>query len=224
MNLAAYIDHTLLKQTATVADLAQLCAEAAANNFYAVCVPPPFVNRAKSLLSPTNIKIATVIRFPFGYSATEAKVAETVLALVDGADELDVVINLIALKMNDWEYVTKEISLLTGIVHNKQKIIKVIIESGVLTGDEIIICCTTLGPLGIDYMKTSTGYAEKGASIEAVQMMKQHLPSRVQIKASGGIRSYDFARSLVEAGATRLGCSASVAIIQGAPGFNNDGY
>lgn len=224
MNLASFIDHTLLKQTSTLAGIEQLCAEAAAYGFYAVCVPPSFVNRAKNILSPTHVKVATVIGFPFGYSATEAKVAECVLALIDGADELDVVINLIALKMNDWEYITKEISLLTGIVHNKQKAIKVIIESGELSNDEIIKCCTSIGTLNIDYMKTSTGYAEKGASVEAVQLMRKHLPPGVGIKASGGIRSYDFALSLVEAGAGRLGCSASIAIVKGAPDFNSEGY
>ena len=224
MNLAPFIDHTLLTQTTALAGIEQLCAEAAAHNFYAVCIPPPFVRRAKIILSPTSVKIATVIGFPFGYSATEAKVAETLLALVDGADELDMVINLVALKMNDWDYITREVALLTNMVHNKQKIIKVIIESGVLTDEEIIRCCTITGTLGIDFMKTSTGYAEKGATIEAVQLMKKHLPPKVQIKASGGIRSYQFASALVEAGASRLGCSASVAIVQGAPGFNRDGY
>lgn len=223
MDLSSFIDHTLLKQTALTTDVEQLCAEAAAYNFCAVCVPPSFVHRAKNLLSPVNVKVATVIGFPFGYSATEAKVAEAVLALVDGADELDVVINLIALKMNDWDYITKEISLLTGIVHNKQKVIKVIVESGVLADEEIIKCCTTIGVLGIDFMKTSTGYAEKGASVEAVQLMRKYLPAGVKIKASGGIRTYDFARSLVDAGAVRLGCSASVAIVQGAPDFNKAG-
>ena len=224
MDLARFIDHTFLKPAATLPDIEQLCVEAAQYNFCAVCVPPPFVKRAKSLLGPTPVKIATVIGFPFGYSATEAKVAESLLALVDGADELDVVINLIALKMGDWNYVTKEIALLTTVVHNKHKEIKVIVESGILTEEEIIRCCTALGPLGIDFMKTSTGYAEKSASIEAVQLMKACLPPGVQIKASGGIRTYEFARSLVEAGAGRLGCSASVAIVQQAPGFTADGY
>lgn len=224
MHLASYIDHTLLKSTASLAETEQLCREAAEYGFYAVCVPPPFVKRAKSLLSPTIVKTATVIGFPFGYSATEAKVAEAVLALVDGADELDMVINLVALRMNDWEYISREVSLLTDIIHKKQKLIKVIIESGVLTDEEIIRCCSVIGKLGIDFMKTSTGYAEKGASVETVQLMRRHLPGSVQIKASGGIRTYDFAQALVQAGAARLGCSASVAIVQGTPGFNRDAY
>ncbi len=224
MDLAPHIDHTLLKSAATLPELRKLCVEAARHNFFAVCVPPPFVKRAKSLLEPTPVKTATVIGFPFGYSATEAKVAESVLALVDGADELDVVINLIALKTGDWEYLSKEISLLTKVVHNKGKVIKVIIESGILSDEEIVRCCDLFAPLGIDFMKTSTGYAEKGAAVEAVQLMRKHLPPAVKIKASGGIRTYDFALALVEAGAGRLGCSASVAIVEGVPGFSPDGY
>jgi len=217
MNLAPYIDHTLLKPTAVVAEIEKLCLEAAEYGFAAVCVPPPFVKRVKTILDPTNIKVATVTGFPFGYAATEAKVAETVLAIVDGADELDMVINLIALRMNDWSFLTKEIALATEVVHQKGKIIKIIIESGVLTADEIVQCCKLFGPLGIDFMKTSTGYAEKGASLEAVQLMRKHLPERVQIKASGGIKTYAFAEALVKAGATRLGCSASVQIVKEQP-------
>jgi len=217
MDLAPYIDHTLLKPTAVVAEIEKLCLEAAEYGFAAVCVPPPFVKSVKTMLDPTSIQVATVTGFPFGYAATEAKVAETVLAIVDGADELDMVINLIALRMNDWSFLTKEIALATEVVHQKGKIIKIIIESGVLTAEEIIQCCKLFGPLGIDFMKTSTGYAEKGATLEAVQLMRQHLPDRVQIKASGGIKTYAFAEALVKAGATRLGCSASVQIVKEQP-------
>lgn len=219
MNVAAAIDHTLLKAAATLDEIERLCTEAVRYGFAAVCIPPPYVRRAKAILSPTDIKIATVIGFPFGYSATEAKVAETVLALVDGADELDMVINLIALRMKDWNYLTKEVALISDVVHKKEKKLKVIIESGILTEDEIISCCKLFGTLAIDYLKTSTGYAEKGASTEAVRMMRANLPSSIKIKASGGIRTYDFAKALIEAGADRLGCSASVAIVTGAPDY-----
>ncbi len=220
MNLSQLIDHTLLKPTSTADEIKKICTEAAVYGFAAVCVPPPFVQRARILLAPVEVKIATVIGFPFGYAATEAKLSEAILALVNGADELDMVINLIALRMNDWDYLQKEVKLLVDIVHKKDKILKVIIESGILTDEEIINCCNTIGVLGIDFMKTSTGYAEKGASIEAVQLMRRHLPANVKIKASGGIRDYQFAKALVEAGADRLGCSASVAIITGDPDFN----
>lgn len=224
MNIAPYIDHTILKPTTTIMEVEQLCGEAAAYGFAAVCVPPPFLRRAKSLLEPTHVKAATVIGFPFGYSATEAKIAETVLAIVDGADELDMVINLVALKGGNWDFLVKEIKLVAEVIHNKGKIFKLIIESGVLTDEEIIKCCEVLGPLGIDYMKTSTGYAGKGASVEAVALMRKYLPASVKIKASGGIRDFEFARRLIEVGANRLGCSASVAIVKGDPAFVTNPY
>ncbi len=214
MNIAPYIDHTILKPTTSITEIDQLCAEAGAYGFAAVCVPPPFIKRAKLLLDPTHVKTATVIGFPFGYSATEAKVAEMVLALVDGADELDMVINLVALRMGDWDFLSREVKLAAEVIHNKGKLFKLIIESGILSTEEIIKCCEVLGPLGIDFMKTSTGYAEKGATVEAVQLMRNYLPASVKIKASGGIRTFEFARQLVEAGANRLGCSASVAIVR----------
>jgi deoxyribose-phosphate aldolase len=217
MNLAPYIDHTILKPTVVIPEIEKLCLEAVEYGFAAVCVPPPFVKRVKTILDSTNVQVATVTGFPFGYSATEAKIAETVLAIVDGADELDMVINLVALRMNDWNFLTKEIGLATDLVHQKGKTIKIIIESGILTSNEIIQCCKLFGPLGIDFMKTSTGYAEKGATLEAVQLMREHLPDTVKIKASGGIKTYAFAEQLVKAGATRLGCSASVQIVKEQP-------
>lgn len=224
MNIASYIDHTILKPTTSLPEVEQLCREAVEYEFAAVCVPPPFVKRVKAILAPTPVKIATVIGFPFGYSATEAKIAETVLAMVDGADELDVVVNLIALRMKDWEFLEKEVKLLSEIIHNKNKVFKLIVESGILSTEELGTCCGMFGPLGIDYMKTSTGYAEKGASVEAVQLMRRQLPSTVKIKASGGIRTYDFAKELVAAGANRLGCSASVAIVKEDPAITGDSY
>ena len=216
-----YIDHTILKPTCLVADIQKLCDEAKQYQFAAVCVPPNFVKLAKELVNGTAVQVATVIGFPFGYSATEAKIAEIILAMVDGADELDVVANISAIKNGDWMAIADEINHIMPIVRSKGKKIKVIIESGVLTDEEIIKCCDIYGIAGIDYLKTSTGYAEKGATIEAVQLFKKHLPSNVQIKASGGIRDYAFANALVAAGATRLGCSASVAIVTGAPATGN---
>jgi len=221
MPLNAYIDHTILKPTTLVADIEKLCAEAVQYGFAAVCVPPNFVKTVKAMLAGTPVKVATVIGFPFGYSAVESKIAEIILAVVDGADELDVVANISAIKNADWAYLANELGHILPIVRSKEKVIKVIIESGILTDDEIIKCCELYGVAGIDYLKTSTGYAEKGATIEAVQLFKKHLPSNVQIKASGGIRDYAFANALVAAGATRLGCSASVAIVTGAPATGN---
>jgi len=217
MNLSKYIDHTILKPTTLISDIEKLCIEAKQYQFAAVCVPPNFVKKAKALLEGSTVKVATVIGFPFGYSAVEAKIAEILLAIVDGADELDVVINISAIKNDDWMYLADEINHIMPIIRSKNKVIKIIIESGILTDEEIIKCCEIYGLAGIDYLKTSTGYAEKGATVEAVKLFRQHLPGNIQIKASGGIRDYAFAKQLIDAGATRLGCSASVAIVQGAP-------
>lgn len=214
MNIAPYIDHTVLKQTTTLPDVEKVCKEAVEYGFAAVCVPPLYVKKAKELLGESSIKIATVIGFPFGYCAIEAKVAEIVLAIVDGADELDMVVNISAIKNADWNFIANEINTIIPIVRNKNKIIKVIIESGILTEDEIIKCCDIYGAAGVDYVKTSTGFAEKGASIHDVQLIRAHLADSIKIKASGGIRSYSFAKELINAGANRLGCSASVQIVK----------
>lgn len=213
MNIAFYIDHTLLKQTTTISEIENLCKKAIEYGFAAVCVPPLFVKKTKELLGDTPIKIATVIGFPFGYCAIEAKVAEMILAIVDGADELDMVVNISAIKNGDWTFIANEINTVMPIVRNKGKVIKVIIESGVLTEDEIIKCCDIYGAAGVDYVKTSTGFAEKGASIHDVQLLRKHLADTIKIKASGGIRSYSFAKELINAGANRLGCSASLQIV-----------
>jgi deoxyribose-phosphate aldolase len=217
MDIAPYIDHTILKPTTLLSEVEKICIEAVHYKFAAVCVPPLFVKAAKKLLTASPVKVATVIGFPFGYSAVEAKVAETVLAVIDGADELDVVINISALKNNDWQYLAGELNAILPIVRTKDKLIKIIIESGILSDDEIVKCCDLYGAAGVDFMKTSTGYAEKGATIEAVELMRKHLPENVRIKASGGIKTYTFARQLIAAGANRLGCSSSVQIINEVP-------
>jgi deoxyribose-phosphate aldolase len=223
MNIAQYIDHTILKPTTLISDIDSLCSEAKQYGFAAVCVPPNFVKKAKELTAGSAVKVATVIGFPFGYSAVEAKIAEILLAIVDGVDELDVVINISAIKNGDWMYLADEINHIMPIIRSKGKVIKIIIESGILTDDEIIKCCEIYGMAGIDYLKTSTGYAEKGATVEAVKLFRLHLPANIQIKASGGIRDYAFAKQLVDAGATRLGCSAGVAIVKGQPA-GDSGY
>ena len=135
-------------------------------------------------------------------------------AIAEGAEELDVVINIIALKNGEWGYLKDEMQKLLFLIHEKKKVIKVIVESGVLTRDELLRCCAEYGKMDIDFMKTSTGYAEKGASVSDVQLMRKHLPPRIKIKASGGIRHYPFAAELIEAGASRLGCSASLQILE----------
>ena len=213
MNIASFIDHTILKPTTLIADVDKLCKEALAYNVAAVCVPPLFVKQAKALFAGSNIKVATVIGFPFGYSAVEAKLAEILLSIVDGADELDMVINIAALKNNDWQYLAGELNAILPIIKNNQKILKVIIETGILTDEEIIKCCDLYGIAGVNFIKTSTGYAETGATIHAVKLIRKHLADAVKIKASGGIRSFAFAKELIDAGADRIGCSSTETII-----------
>lgn len=212
--LNQYIDHTVLKPTTLLSDVVRVCNEAKEYKFAAVCVPPLFVKKATGFLKDSGVKVSTVTGFPFGYSAIEAKVAEIILAIIDGVDELDVVVNISAIKNNDWNFIGNEINTLMPIIKNKNKVIKVIIESGILTDDEIIKCCDIYGMAGVDFVKTSTGYAEKGASVHAVKLIRAHLSDHVQIKASGGIKSFSFAKDLIDAGATRIGSSAGVQLMQ----------
>lgn len=221
MSLAPFIDHTILKNTTTIGDIDKVCNEAIEYHFAAVCVPPYFVQDAKRLVEKTTVKLATVIGFPFGYHHYKTKVEEARLAMEEGADELDMVMNLAAFKSNDLAYIETEIEQISKLTADKGKTLKVIIESGVLSEEEIIKCCELYKHFPVQFLKTSTGYAEKGASVETVELMRKHLPGHIQIKASGGIRTTDFARQLVDAGAARLGCSASVAIVKGEIGSGN---
>jgi len=214
MNIASYIDHTALKPTTERKDVDKLCAEALEFHFAAVCVPPVFVAQAAGLLKSSSVHVATVVGFPFGYTYTLVKVAEAEQAIINGAQEIDAVHHIGAVKSGDFNYLEEEASLLLSVVKKGNALLKIIIETGLLTNDEIIACCELYGKLGVHYVKTSTGYAEKGASVEAVQLMRRHLPSSSKIKASGGIKTFDFAKSLVEAGADRIGCSAGLAIVK----------
>lgn len=224
MSVAQFIDHTILKPTTTLADIEKICEEAAQYGFAAVCVPPYYVKDAKTILQSTPVKVATVIGFPFGYSHYTAKLAEARVAITDGADELDMVMNLAAFKSNDLAYLESEIGEMTNLANQHEITLKVIVESGILSEEEIIKCCDLYKHYKIGFMKTSTGYAEKGATLEAVKIMRKHLPDSIQIKASGGIKTYEFAKQLLDAGATRLGCSASVAIVKGVPEQEAGGY
>jgi deoxyribose-phosphate aldolase len=214
MSVAQFIDHTVLKPSTTLADIEKLCSEARSYGFAAVCIPPYYVRDAAQMLEGAASKLATVIGFPFGYSHYKAKGEETLVALEQGAQELDLVMNIAAFKSNDMAWLESEIALISGLVQEKNAVLKVIIESGILTKEEIIKCCELYRHYPVQFMKTSTGYAEQGASVEAVRIMREHLPSSMEIKASGGIRNYAFARQLLDAGATRLGCSASIAIVE----------
>jgi deoxyribose-phosphate aldolase len=214
MSIAQFIDHTILKPSTSLADIEKLCTEAMEYRFASVCIPPYYVKDAAQILTGASPKLATVIGFPFGYSHYQAKESEAQQAIEDGADELDMVMNIAAFKSNDLAYLESEIEALTWITQSKNKVLKVIIESGILDPEEIVKCCKLYRHFPIQFLKTSTGYAEKGADTDAVRIMRKNLPSNIQIKASGGIRTYAFARKLIDAGATRLGCSASVAIVK----------
>ena len=223
MNLSSFIEHTNLSPTLTIKDIDQLVIDAKQYNFLGICVPPFWVKRVRREMGNENIVLVTVAGFPLGYNMTETKLDEMKRAIDNGADELDVVWNVSSFKTgNPWTKI--EIAKCSKLAHDNQKIIKVIIESGVLTDEEIIKCCTLYGVAEVDYLKTSTGYAEKGATVEAVALMRKHLPGHVKIKASGGIKTYEFARQLVDAGASRLGCSASIAIVKANPGFITSNY
>lgn len=213
MNIAQYIDHTALKPVSTKEDIDKLCQEAIQYQFAAVCVPPFYVAQSSAILNNSKIKVATVIGFPFGYSSIGAKTEEIKQAIKDGTDDIDLVINLCAVKNNDWDYLSREIVSCLQPVRLNRKVIKVIIETGVLLDEEIVACCNLYARHKVDFMKTSTGYAEKGASVQAVTLMKEHLPAEIAIKASGGIRTFAFAKELIDAGATRIGASASMNIL-----------
>lgn len=213
MDIARTIDHTLLKPETTSENVNVLCKEAVERAFAAVCIPPYFVSEAASLPEESPVKVATVIGFPMGYSAVSAKVEEIKKAINDGADELDVVINLCALKSLNWNFLKNEIESLTTACHMKGKIIKLIIETGILTEDEIRRVCEISVAAEVDYIKTSTGINGPGASVEVVALLRQILPKNIKIKASGGIRDKAFALRLLEAGASRIGTSAGVQLV-----------
>ena len=217
MSIAQYIDHTILKPTTTREDVNRVCEEAIAFHFAAVCIPPVYVGEAQRRLAGTPVKVATVIGFPFGYHHIATKVTEATQAVREGANELDMVMNMAAFKNGDMATLEQEVSSILAVTQPAGVALKVIIESGILSEPEIVQCCQLYQKFEVDFLKTSTGYAEKGATVEAVQLMRKHLPAPIQIKASGGIKTYAFAKQLLDAGATRLGCSASVAIVKGEP-------
>lgn len=219
-NLSNYIDHTLLKPTATEMDFRKLCEEIYQNSFYAACVPPYYVSFVKELLEYSEAKICTVIGFPLGFTHTNSKLAEAKQALTDGADELDMVMNINAFKSMAYETVKQEIKALTDHAHGKNALLKVIIETAYLDNFDIRIACEICEEVGVDFVKTSTGFANKGADIEQVKLMRDVLPSNIQIKASGGIQNYEQAMAFIEAGATRLGTSLGVAIVSGGVGYS----
>ncbi len=213
--LAAYIEHTLLRSDTTKEQVEQLCKETIAYDFYGVCVPPYFVKQAAYYFreQESDKKIVTVIGFPLGYLSVSAKVEEIKKAIQDGADELDVVINLSAYLSGDMAVVKNDIESVVTACHLQNKMAKIIIETGALTEEQVKEICEICAKSGANYVKTSTGFHERGVSLEAVKLLRKLLPSEVKVKASGGIRDAAFAQELLDAGAERLGTSSGLQII-----------
>ncbi len=214
MNLAPYIDHTILKPDTSEADVLKLCEEAVRFGFAAICIPPYFVRKCKQVLKESNVKIATVVGFPLGYAHTPAKVEEARRAIDEGADEIDMVINIIALKAGDMNYLKNELTSAATIVQLRGGKLKVILETGLLTDEEIITACKLCTELSVDFVKTSTGFVEQGATVEVVKLLRANLPRSIKIKASGGIRDAAFAIELINAGADRIGTSSGVRMME----------
>ena len=209
--ILARVDHTLLSPTATRDELYTLCDEARRFSCASVCVPPALVNAAKRYLKG-RLPVCTVIGFPNGYHTTAAKIAEARLALEDGADELDMVVNLGMVKEGDFAAVTAEIAALKAVCGTR--VLKVIVETCLLTEAEKIALCACVSDAGADFIKTSTGFSKGGATVEDVRLFKAHVTDTVKIKAAGGIRTFEAAEALIAAGADRIGASALVKLMQ----------
>jgi deoxyribose-phosphate aldolase len=211
-SIARYIDHTLLKPEATRAEIVKLCAEAKKYRFAAVCVNPVFVKTAREQLADSGVKVCTVIGFPLGATTTAVKVFEAAEAADNGADELDMVINIGALKGGDEAYVADEIAAVVEAARGR--IVKVILETGLLSDREKALACRLAAKAGAHFVKTSTGFGPGGATIADVRLMRESAGPRLAVKASGGVRSREAALEMIGAGASRIGTSSGIAIIE----------
>jgi len=214
MEINQYIDHTALKADTTAAQIEKLCGEAKEYNFFSVCVNSYYVKKAFSLLNGSNVRVCTVVGFPLGASTMEAKRFEAMRAIAEGAREIDMVINVSAIKSNEWQYVLDDMSSLAQVVHQQGGLLKVILENCLLTDEEKRKACELAVKAQVDFVKTSTGFSTGGATVEDVKLMRS-IVGNMGVKASGGIRDLETARKMIEAGATRLGTSASVEIMKG---------
>lgn len=214
IDIAAKIDHTLLKPETTLQQIKQLCSEAIENQFASVCVPPYYVRNAFAILENERVKIATVIGFPFGYSSAYIKVEEAKRAMEDGAHELDVVMNLGAFYSGNDKDVLKELQSITQLAHLRGKVVKLIIEAGLLSENDLKRACALAVKAEVDYVKTSTGYIGQGATVEMIETMRKLLPKKMKIKASGGIKTKAQLLQLVEAGADRIGTSSAMQMME----------
>ena len=213
MSIASMIDHTLLKQDATGEQIDRLCAEAAEYHFASVCVNPYYVVRCVKNLKGTGVKVCTVVGFPLGATTMETKVFETLQAVASGAEEIDMVINVCALKSGHIRGVEQEIQAMAAAVEGKA-ILKVIIETCLLTDEEKVLACQIAKRCGADFVKTSTGFSTGGATVEDVALMRRTVGTEMGVKASGGIRDYAKAKAMIDAGASRIGASAGIAIVE----------
>jgi len=212
-DIASLIDHTLLKPEATESDVAQLCREAREHHFAAVCVNPCWVRFAVAELSGASAKVATVVGFPLGANRMAVKIAETIQALEDGASELDMVLNLGALRSGQDQFVLQEIDLLARLAHNGDALLKVILETCLLNDEQKRLACKIAAAAGADFVKTSTGFSKSGATAADVRLMREIVGDRIGVKASGGIRTLAALREMVSAGANRIGSSSGVQIL-----------
>lgn len=213
MNLNQYIDHTVLKPTATIDDIIKLCNEAKEHQFYAVCVNSCYVPTAKKHLENSSVKLAAVVGFPLGAMDTESKIFEAQQAVKYGADEIDMVINIGLLKSCDYQYVKNEIELIKKAIGDK--VLKVILENCFLTKEEIIVASQLSVNANADFVKTSTGFGTDGAQLEDVKLMKEVVGNYAKIKASGGVKNSQDALQFIEAGAERIGTSSGIKIVTG---------
>lgn len=212
MNLAQYIEHTNLSPTLTIRDIDLLVDEAKQHSFFGVCVPPFWVKRAQREIGKDNIVLVTVAGFPLGYNMTETKLDEIKRAIDNGANEVDVVWNVTSFKTGiPWTKI--EVAKCSKITHDYNKVLKVIIETAYLSDEEITDACKLCEDAGVDFVKTSTGFAPAGAKVEHIKLMRNVLPDHVGIKASGGIKTREQAVALIEAGADRIGTSSGVKIV-----------
>lgn len=214
MKINQYIDHTALKPETNLQQIEKLCAEAREHEFFSVCVNSYYVKKAVALLAGSNVKVCTVVGFPLGASTMETKRFEAMKAMAEGAREIDMVINVSAIKSQDWQYVLDDMASLSQVVHQQGGLLKVILETCLLTDEEKRKACELAVKANVDFVKTSTGFSTAGATIEDVKLMRSIVGS-MGVKASGGIRDAETARKMIEAGATRLGTSASVEIVKG---------
>lgn len=224
LDLAGYIDHTLLKPDASAADIDKLCDEAAQYGFASVCVNPTWVRRAATRLRDTDVAVASVIGFPFGATPSDVKAFETRRAVRDGAREIDMVINIGALKSGDYDLVRSDIARVSDACHEAGAINKVIIEAALLSDAEKIIASRLARDAKADMVKTSTGYAKGGATIYDVALMREAVGPKLGVKAAGGIRTAEDVQEMIAAGATRIGASAGVKIVSGQTGGASGGY